>query len=546
MTSFYAGSRRKGDRTSVMVTSARKIDENVEVADVYKQPLAFTCEEDGNLSIQVSDAWREKAVENKFNLLYQVNDALPQQIDIEHGDWRNYSPNYILHLDLVKGDIVRLYGQNKEGLGTDLWAAKDVAAGDRYQIPVGKESYQNFNITSGWKELVGGSTVDHAAAGKFRVSGNIVSLYDWDSIRKGNTLDITTYPSADIPSLDSGSVQCAYTPSVAWLFHNEDSTHKIVLTDASDLCTNKNFTGAYCVAGLFYGQTELEHAPKNWATRIAARMAESACEGCTKLLDAPIFHSKVVEHGGLHRAFFGCTSLIYTSPLNFKDVREYACKSMFEGCESLAIAPSLLGYEVMPHAGERMFYGCTSLTSTGMISLETASAASDKELFANCPNIAHVYIPNYNYQPNVTPADAFENWLDGNNVTHGVFECLDGSNWPNSFSGNPWPIKNYEYEEGSFTLATPEPKSVSAVANFTIGNPFPNTIEFAVRLKGAEDWTYVKAKIDETNRKIGQIAPVSATYVSSEKETKTYECFIVLNRDDKKTEVKTETKEAQF
>ena len=142
-----------------------------------------------------------------------------------------------------------------------------------------------------------------------------------------------------------------------------------------------------CYAQMFYGCTNLTHAPELPATSLSKAAYDHMFYGCTSLVAAPDLPAITVGEAAYCYMFYGCTSLV-SVPAELKGTSgKQTCEYMFRNCTSLTTAPALPSTTVGQQGYHGMFQGCTSLVRAPELPATTIGSQGYQSMFEGCTSL---------------------------------------------------------------------------------------------------------------------------------------------------------------
>ena len=202
-----------------------------------------------------------------------------------------------------------------------------------------------------------------SSTGRFKVSGNVMSLYYGDNFIGQTDLTGKTYAFYGLFTnctklIDASNLILPATTLANRCYYNmfQSCTG---LTTAPELPATT--LANYCYAYMFYGCTSLTKAPKLPATTLAESCYSNMFGGCTALKTAPELSAATLFYSCYQYMFQGCTSLTTAPELPATTLANYCYTYMFYGCSSLITAPALPATILAEGCYQSMFRGCTAL-----------------------------------------------------------------------------------------------------------------------------------------------------------------------------------------
>lgn len=142
-----------------------------------------------------------------------------------------------------------------------------------------------------------------------------------------------------------------------------------------------------CYCSMFEGCTNLTNAPELPATTLSERCYDSMFKDCTNLTNAPNLSAKTLAEYSYWEMFSGCTSLIKAPSISATFLGKYSCVSMFKDCLSLSEVPELFVKELAEGCCQHMFQGCSSLKKAPDLPAIVLANACYTDMFANCSSL---------------------------------------------------------------------------------------------------------------------------------------------------------------
>ena len=245
-----------------------------------------------------------------------------------------------------------------------------------------------------------------SSAGKFNLSGNIMSLVSGDGFE-------------GVTSLPSSYVFCG-------LF----DICKVV--QASELILPATTLTSNCYESMFAECYYLETPPVLPATTLAPYCYSSMFEENYQLREAPVLPATVMAEECYSNMFASCTSLKNAPVLSSTSLAKGCYMSMFNTCTSLLEAPVLPATSLAENCYSMMFNGCISISEAPVLSAATLVQGCYESMFANCTNLLYIEC----LASNISATHCTLSWL--NNVTTvGVFTKKAGVAWPSGVNGIP-------------------------------------------------------------------------------------------------------------
>lgn len=222
---------------------------------------------------------------------------------------------------------------------------------------------------------------------RMKVSGNILSLFDFQQLSEGRTPVLKDYAMAyclasncisDVSELELPSVQL--TPYIySYMFSGAriETAPALPATIMATGCYNYMFNNctslveppelpamdlaASCYTNMFFGCSSLTEPPALPATE----MKEACYRGMfyqSGLTVAPRLPATAFRYQNCYREMFRlCTSLVEPPALPATTLSGYDYYDMFRGCTSLEKLPALPATALAYQCYFNMFYGCTSI-----------------------------------------------------------------------------------------------------------------------------------------------------------------------------------------
>ena len=246
-----------------------------------------------------------------------------------------------------------------------------------------------------------------SSTGRFKVSGNVMSLYYGDNFIGQTDLTGKTY-------------------AFYGLF-----TNCTKLIDASNLILPATTLANRCYYNMFQSCTGLTTAPELPAITLNERCYCSMFYGCTSLKTAPELPATTLADNCYSSMFYNCTSLT-TAPELSAATLFYSCySSMFYGCTSLTTAPELPGTTLASSCYNSMFYGCTSLTKAPELPATTLANNCYYQMFSDCTSLNYIKC----LATDISASSCTYNWVI-NVATYGTFvRATSMSDWTTGNSG---------------------------------------------------------------------------------------------------------------
>lgn len=380
---------------------------------------------------------------------------------VEFKEEIDYSQNYltfeILETSSIMGSTNFYYSLDKGNTWASLPSAGITVEGGKkvlWKNTAAPASYSGIGRFSG--------------SGKFKVSGNIMSMIYGDDFKDKTSLSGKNYAFNNL---------FAYCDSI------EDIQN--IILPATTLSSN-------CYRYLFSGLTKITKAPELPATEMAEFCYCGMFQGCTSLLETPKLYATTLKQGSYNSMFAQCNGLTKTAEMyissadtqslevmystcpNLVDASNitiaYAnayiqCQSMFARCTSLTKPPVLSASRVGDNSFTGMFGGCTSLVNAPELPATTLNSTSYCYMFSRCtslevaPELPARTVPKYAYYQmfngcsklryikslatNISASNCLTEWVYGVAST-GTFVKPSSTNYPSGDSGIPngWTIEN--------------------------------------------------------------------------------------------------------
>lgn len=246
------------------------------------------------------------------------------------------------------------------------------------------------------------------------VSGNILSLIDYETVEKGKEPVMGGGAFfglfSGLPIIDAS---CLILPSLelsencySCMFERCDKLVKPPKLPATKLAK-------CCYSGMFYDCERLEYAPELLATELADCCYSGMFRGCKSLKDAPALPATKLAEWCYESMFWDCISLKEAPELPAKTLATHCYESMFFRCKGLTSAPKLpattlangcyvnmfnacIGLTIPPklpainlksHCYASMFYGCKWLVEVPELPATTLADGCYVNMFASCSSI---------------------------------------------------------------------------------------------------------------------------------------------------------------
>ena len=251
-----------------------------------------------------------------------------------------------------------------------------------------------------YKGLNDSNYAQFSSTGKFKVSGNIMSLMYGDDFE--DKTDLTGYN------------YCFYR-----LFYDCSN-----LVDASNLVLPATTLATFCYSEMFSNCTSLTTAPELPAITLANSCYEFMFRGCNSLTTAPVLPATTLANYCYMEMFSNCTSLTTAPVLPATTLAPSCYNSMFFYCTSLTTAPELPATTLAPSCYGRMFYNCTSLTTAPELPATTLVRYCYYYMFYKCTNLNYIKA-----MFTTTPSSMFtSSWVSGVSST-GTFVKNSAATW---------------------------------------------------------------------------------------------------------------------
>ena len=209
-----------------------------------------------------------------------------------------------------------------------------------------------------------------SATGKFKVYGNIMSLYYGDNFVGQNDLTGKDYAFKSL-------FDCSNVTSY--------------IADASNLILPATTLANNCYVNMFYNCTSLTTAPQILpATTLAQYCYSSMFANCASLITVPELPATTLVDSCYRQMFRDCTSLTTTPELPATTLANNCYRNMFTRCSSLVMASELPATTLDVESYRGMFLNCTSLTTAPELPATTLANGCYSNMFKGCSNLSSI------------------------------------------------------------------------------------------------------------------------------------------------------------